>query len=40
LVALLAHFLQDQPLSMWIWIGIILAAASILVVGIAGKQKR
>jgi drug/metabolite transporter (DMT)-like permease len=38
LVALLAHFLQDQPLSIWIWIGIILAAASILVVSIAGKR--
>ncbi len=38
LVALLAHFLQGQPLSVWIGIGIILAAASILVVGIAGKS--
>ena len=37
LVALLAHFLQGQPLTMWIGLGIILAAASIFVVGIAGK---
>ena len=37
LVVLLAHFLQDQPLSAWIWIGITLAAASIFVVGIAGR---
>jgi len=33
LVAVLAHFLQRQPLSMWIGLGIILAAASIFVVG-------
>lgn len=36
LVALLAHFLQNQPLSPWIWIGIILASASIIIVGIDG----
>lgn len=34
LVALLAHFLQGQPVSTWIGLGIILAAASIFVVGI------
>ena len=38
LVALLAHFLQDQPLSTWIWAGIFLAVASIFVVGIAGRN--
>ena len=37
LVALLAHFLQGQALSAWIWLGIILATASIFVAGIAGK---
>ena len=37
LVALLAYVLQNQPLSMWIGLGILLAAASIFVVGIAGK---
>ena len=34
LVALLAYFLQDQPLSMWIAVGIILAAASVFAVGL------
>ena len=38
LVALLAHFLQGQQLSMWIWVGLILAAASIFVVGLAVKS--
>ncbi len=37
LVALLAHFLQGQPLSIWIGLGIMLAAASVLVVGMAGR---
>ena len=37
LVALLAHFLQGQPLSIWIGLGIILAAASVFVVGMAGR---
>jgi len=37
LVALLAHFLQDQPLSIWIGLGIALATASIFVVSMAGK---
>ena len=37
LVALLAHFLQGQPLSMWIGLGIALATASIFVVSMAGK---
>jgi len=37
LVALLAHFVQGQQLSIWIGFGIILATSSILVVGIAGK---
>ena len=37
LVALLAYFLQGQPLSMWIGLAIMLAAASILVVGIASR---
>jgi len=37
LVALLAYFLQGQPLSMWIGIGIMLAISSILVVGIASR---
>ena len=40
LVALLAYFLQGHPLSMWIGLGIILAAGSILAVGIAGKAGR
>jgi drug/metabolite transporter (DMT)-like permease len=34
LVAMFAHFLQGQPLSMWIGLGIVLATASIFVVGI------
>jgi len=38
IVALLAHFIQGQVLSTWIYLGIILAAASVLVVGIAGKK--
>jgi drug/metabolite transporter (DMT)-like permease len=38
LVALLAHFIQGQSLSSWIYLGIILAAASILIVGIAGRK--
>jgi drug/metabolite transporter (DMT)-like permease len=37
LVALLAHFLQGQPLSIWIGLGIALATASIFVVSMAGK---
>ena len=37
LVALLAYFLKGQPLSMWVGLGIMLAAASILAVGIASK---
>lgn len=32
LVAILAHFLQNQPLSPYIWLGIILASASIVIV--------
>ena len=38
LVALLAYLIQDQPLSMWIGLGILLAAASISVVGIASRM--
>lgn len=38
LVAFLAHFLQNQPLSPWIWIGIILASTSIIIVGIDGTN--
>jgi len=38
LVALLAHFVQGQRLSIWIGLGIILATASILVVGIAERE--
>ena len=38
LVALLAHFLQRQPLSPWIWVGIILASVSIITVGIDGTN--
>ena len=37
LVALLAHFLQGQSLSIWIGFGIMLAVASIFVVGLAGR---
>jgi drug/metabolite transporter (DMT)-like permease len=37
LVAVLANFLQGQPLSAWIWLGIILATASIFVVSMAGR---
>ena len=39
LVALLAHFLQHQPLSQWIWIGIVLASATIVIVGMNGVRK-
>lgn len=39
LVALLAHFLQHQPLSKWIWIGIALASASIIIVGMNGVKR-
>lgn len=38
LVAVLAHFIQGQSLSVWIYLGIILAAASILIIGIAGRK--
>jgi len=38
LVALLAHFVQGQQLSIWIGLGIILATTSILVVGIADRK--
>lgn len=38
LVALLAHFLQGQSLSIWIGLGIILAAASIFVVSLASRM--
>ncbi|MGB9598040.1 MAG: DMT family transporter [Candidatus Poribacteria bacterium] len=40
LVAILAHFLQNQPLSLWIWFGIILASASIIIVGINDVRNR
>jgi len=40
IVALLAHFLQHQPLSQWIWIGIALASASIVIVGMNGVRAR
>jgi len=40
LVALLAHFLQHQPLSQWIWIGIVLASATIVIVGINGVRAK
>jgi len=40
IVALLAHFLQHQPLSPWIWLGIILASASIIIVGINDIRSR
>lgn len=38
LVAILAYFLQHQPLSSWIWLGIILASISIITVGIDGTN--
>lgn len=40
LVAILAHFLQNQPLSPWIWLGIVLASASIIIVGINDVRSR
>jgi len=40
LVAILAHFLQNQPLSPWIWLGIVLASASIIIVGINDVKSR
>jgi drug/metabolite transporter (DMT)-like permease len=40
LVALLAHFLQHQPLSRWIWIGIVLASATIVIVGMNGMKAK
>ncbi len=40
LVAILAHFLQRQPLSPWIWFGIVLASASIITVGINDVRER
>jgi len=40
LVALLAHFLQHQPLSRWIWIGIVLASATIVIVGMNGVKAK
>lgn len=39
LVALLAHFIQGQPLSLWIGVGIALAIASIFVVSFASRKK-
>jgi drug/metabolite transporter (DMT)-like permease len=40
LVALLAHFFQHQSLSPWIWLGIVLASASIIIVGIGGTNRK